>query len=163
LHVRIERVNLEMTGWDRSRGRSGLAVDTTTTNLEGELLEGIGEAGEGLVTRTSLGHEGNGTGRTSNLTVGDLHTGGLGDIVLEGRVGSRGHGPTAGGERARRISAEGRPRQHCAPRAIGGGEKINRNPKGSRRGGQLKGGGGLGWGRRGKQSGYEKLQDVGAG
>lgn len=132
------------------------AVDTTMTNLESELLEGIGEAGEGLVTRTSLGDEGQSASRAGNLTVGNLHTGGLGDIVLEGRVGSRGHGPTAGGERTRRISAEGRPRQHCAPGAIGGGEKKNRNPRGLRKGGQLEGRGGFGWRRRGKQFGLRK-------
>lgn len=131
---------------DRLRWGSGseLRLIATTTNLEGELLEGIGEAGEGLVTRTSLGDKGQSASRAGNLTVGNLHAGGLGDIVLERRVGSRGHSPTAGGERTRRISAEGGPRQHCAPGAIGGGEKINRNPKGLRRGGQLKGGGILG-------------------
>ena len=137
-----------------------LAGDTMT-NLESELLEGIGEAGEGLVTRTSLGDESQSASRAGNLTVGNLHTGGLGDIVLEGRVGSRGHGPTAGGERTRRISAEGRPRQHCAPGAIGGGEKKNRNPGGLRKGGQLgkEGGYRMEEEREAVRSGYEKLQD----
>lgn len=82
------------------------------TDLEGKLLEGIGETREGLVTGASLRNQSQGPGRALNLTVGDLHTGGLGDIVLERRVGSRGHGPTASGERTRRISAERRPRQH---------------------------------------------------
>lgn len=111
------------------------------TNLESKLLEGIGETGERLVAGTSLGHEGQGASRTSDLTVGDLHAGGLRDIVLEGRVGSRGHGPTAGGERTRRISADGGPRQHCAPGSVKGEEKKIRNPLGFERvGRQLRGG-----------------------
>lgn len=82
-------------------------------DLESETVEGIGETREGLVTGAGLRNEGQGTGRTLNLTVGKLHTGSLGDIVLESRVDRRGHGPTAGGgERTRRISAERRPRQH---------------------------------------------------
>lgn len=99
------------------------------TNLESKLLEGIGETGERLVAGTSLGHEGQGASRTSDLTVGDLHAGGLRDIVLEGRVGSRGHGPTAGGERTRRVS-DGRPRQHCAPRTEEERKKEARTQKG---------------------------------
>lgn len=88
------------------------------TDLEGKLLEGIGETREGLVTGTGLSHQGQGASSTADLTVGDLYTGSLGDVVLEGRVGSRGHGPTAAGERTRRISAEGGPRQHCAPGSV---------------------------------------------
>lgn len=84
-------------------------------NLEGKLLKGIRETGEWLVTGTGLGHKGQSTSSTTDLTVGDLYTGSLGDIVLEGRVSSRGHGPTAGGERTRRIAGEGGPRQHCVP------------------------------------------------
>lgn len=105
------------------------------TNLESKLLEGIGETGERLVTGTGLGHESKSASRTGDLTVGNLHAGGLGDVVLESRVGSRGHGPTTGGERTRRISAEGRPRQHCAPRT----EEERKKEAGTQTG--LKGGG----------------------
>ena len=93
-------------------------MDGCGTNLEGELVKGIGEAREGLVTGASLGHQRQSASSTVDLTVGNLYAGSLGDIVLEGRVGSRGHGPTAGGERTRRISAEGRPRQHDVPGTI---------------------------------------------
>lgn len=87
-------------------------MDGRRTNLESELLEGVGETRERLVTGTGLCDQGQGSGGTVNLPVGDLHTGSLGDIVLEGWVGSRGHGPAASGERTRRISAKGGPRQH---------------------------------------------------
>lgn len=85
------------------------------TDLEGKLLEGIGEPRERLVAGTGLGHQSQSASRAFDLTVGNLHASSLGDVVLESRVGSRGHGPTAGGKRTRRISAEGSPRQHYAP------------------------------------------------
>ena len=112
-----------------------------STDLEGKLLEGIGETRERLVTGTGLGHQGQGASGTSDLTVGDLYTSSLRDVVLEGRVGSRGHGPTAAGERTRRISAEGGPRQHYAPGSVEEeGENI-KNPLGFERvGRQLRGG-----------------------
>jgi len=105
------------------------------TNLEGKLLEGIGETGERLVAGTGLGHESQSASRAGNLTVGNLYAGGLGDVILEGRVGSRGHGPTTGGERTRRISAEGRPRQHCVPRTEEEKGKQARTQKGLKEGG----------------------------
>jgi hypothetical protein len=94
---------------ERSRDDS---IDGQGTDLESETVKGIGETREGLVTGASLSDQGQSTGRTLNLTVGEFHTGGLRDIVLEGRVDRGSHGPTAGGQRTRRISAERRPRQH---------------------------------------------------
>ena len=86
------------------------------TNLEGEEFEGVGEAREGLVTGAGLCNQRQGAGWACDLSVGDLHTGRLRDIVLEARSGSRGHAATTAGagsrERTGRISAEGRPRQH---------------------------------------------------
>lgn len=82
---------------------------TVWTNLERELLQGIGETRERLVAGAGLAHKGESTSRTGNLTAGDLHAGGLGDVVMESRAGSRGHSPTTGGERTRRISTEGTP------------------------------------------------------
>lgn len=108
-----------------------MMISGLSTDLEGELLEGIGEPREGLVPGASLGHQRQSASRAVDLTVGDLHAGSLGDVVLEARVGSRSHSPTAGGERTRRISAEGRPRQHCAPGTMEGEEKERiMNPNG---------------------------------
>lgn len=88
------------------------------TNLEGEVFEGVGEARERLVTGAGLCNQCEGARWARNLSVGDLHTGRLRDVVLKPRSDGRGHAPTAAGgstgalllERTGRISAESRPR-----------------------------------------------------
>lgn len=100
-------------------GRHWRPNGTPTTHLEGELLEGVGEARERLVAGTGLCNQRQRRRRTLDFPIGKLDARSLSSLVLEAWSG-RGESPTAVGtdstalrpERTRRSTAEGRPRQH---------------------------------------------------